>query len=264
MTIPLFQVDAFTDRLFGGNPAGVCPLEKWIPDETLQHIAAENNLAETAFFVKTQSGFELRWFTPLQEIDLCGHATLAAAHVLFNHLNHPGNLIGFETISAGNLIVHKAGLRYEMDFPSRPPVSAAMPNKLIDALGGKKPIEVLRSRDYFLVYQNEEEVLSIEPNFSELSKIDTLGVIVSAPGETVDFVSRFFAPKAGIPEDPVTGSAHCSLTPYWAAKTGKNNLHAYQLSRRRGELWCELRGKRVIISGYAVTYFKGEMFIPIT
>ncbi|HEY5328166.1 MAG TPA: PhzF family phenazine biosynthesis protein [Mucilaginibacter sp.] len=261
MTISIYQADAFTSRLFGGNPAAICPLEEWLPDETMQQIAVENNLAETAFFVKNETGYKLRWFTPEYEIDLCGHATLASAHILFTELAYKKDTIYFETVKAGMLAVKKDGDKYVMDFPSRPPIHIEPPIGLVDALGEKQPLEVLRSRDYFLVYGSEKDITDISPDFLALSKIDTVGVIVTAPGKDVDFVSRFFAPGAGIPEDPVTGSAHCNLIPYWAGKLGKTKLHAYQLSARKGELWCELKGERVLMSGKAVTYLKGEIFV---
>ena len=261
MTIPIYQADAFTGKLFGGNPAAICPLEEWLPDEIMQKIAIENNLAETAFFVKNETGYKLRWFTPEYEIDLCGHATLASAHILFTELGHKEKSIHFETVKAGSLEVHNDGDKYTMDFPSRPAIHIEPPVGLIEALGEAAPIEVLRSRDYFLVYENEDQVRDISPDFFALSKMDTVGVIVTARGKKCDFVSRFFAPGAGIPEDPVTGSAHCNLIPYWAEKLGKNKLHAFQLSARQGELWCELKGDRVLISGKAVTYLKGEIFV---
>ncbi|CAN5339413.1 PhzF family phenazine biosynthesis protein [soil metagenome] len=261
MTIPIYQADAFTDKLFGGNPAAICPLTEWLSDETMQKIAVENNLAETAFFVKNDTGFKLRWFTPEYEIDLCGHATLASAHIIFTQLGYQQDTIYFETVKAGTLIVKKDGDRYTMDFPSRLPIHIELPNGLAEALGEKKPLEVLRSRDYLLLYETEADIRDISPDFFALSKMDTVGVIVTAPGDKVDFVSRFFAPGAGIPEDPVTGSAHCNLIPYWAEKLGKTKLHALQLSSRRGELWCELKGDRVLMSGKAVTYLRGEIFI---
>ena len=261
MTIPIYQADAFTDKLFGGNPAAICPLNEWLPDETMQKIAIENNLAETAFFVKNGTGYKLRWFTPEYEIDLCGHATLASAHILFTGLGHTEDTISFETVKAGTLIVKKDGDKYTMDFPSRPAIYIEPPIGLVEALGEKTPLEVLRSRDYFLVYGSEKDIVDMSPDFFALSKMDTVGVIVTAKGDNSDFVSRFFAPGAGIPEDPVTGSAHCNLIPYWADKLNKNKLHAYQLSSRKGELWCELKGDRVLMSGKAVTYLKGEIFV---
>jgi len=262
MTIPIYQADAFTNQLFGGNPAAVCPLQEWLSDETMQKIAAENNLAETAFFVQQNDGFFLRWFTPELEIDLCGHATLASAHIIFTELGYTGNLIHFQTVKAGILTVSRNGDTYTMDFPSRPPYPTELPNGLLNGLGGKIPHTILRSRDYFLVYDSEKDIQEIEPDLAALSTIDAIGVIVTAPGDESDFVSRFFAPAAGVPEDPVTGSAHCNLIPYWAEKLGKNKLHAYQISARRGELWCELKGDRVLMSGNAVTYLKGEIYPP--
>ncbi|MEO7214334.1 PhzF family phenazine biosynthesis protein [Mucilaginibacter sp.] len=261
MTIPIYQADAFTDELFGGNPAAVCPLTEWLPDAVMQKIALENNLAETAFFVKNDTGYLLRWFTPELEIDLCGHATLASAHIIFTELGYEGDTIYFDTVKAGTLVVKRDGEKYSMDFPSRPPFAADAPEGLVAALGGKKPLKVFRSRDYMLVYETEEDILGMVPDHSALAKIDTLGVIVTAPGKGVDFVSRFFAPAAGVPEDPVTGSAHCNLIPYWAGRLGKNILHAYQVSARKGELWCELKGDRVLMAGKAVTYLKGEIYV---
>ncbi|MES2807590.1 MAG: PhzF family phenazine biosynthesis protein [Bacteroidota bacterium] len=261
MTIPIYQADAFTDQLFGGNPAAICPLTEWLPDEVMQKIAVENNLAETAFFVKTANSYKLRWFTPEYEIDLCGHATLASAHILFTELNYQDDTIHFETVKSGVLTVTRNDDKYTLDFPSRVPIPIEAPNGLIEALGGILPKAILRSRDFFVVYENEREVAELAPDFFALSKMDTVGIIVTAPGDSVDFVSRFFAPGAGIPEDPVTGSAHCNLIPYWAKELGKNELHAYQISARKGELWCELQGDRVLMAGKAVTYLKGEIYI---
>jgi PhzF family phenazine biosynthesis protein len=261
MTIPIYQADAFTSQLFGGNPAAICPLTEWLPDEVMQKIAKENNLAETAFFVKNDTGFLLRWFTPEYEIDLCGHATLASAHILFTEMAYSEDTIHFETVKAGVLSVQRNGDKYTMDFPSRPPIPIEEPNGLIEALGGIQPIAILRSRDYFVVYEYEKEIRDLAPDFFALSKLDTVGVVVTARGDQVDFVSRFFAPGAGIPEDPVTGSAHCNLIPYWAKILGKDKLHAYQISARKGELWCELKGERVLMSGKAVTYLKGEIYL---
>ncbi len=261
MTIPIYQADAFTSRLFGGNPAAVCPLTGWLPDDVMQKIALENNLAETAFFVKTADGYHLRWFTPELEIDLCGHATLAASHVIFTELGYGDDAIRFTTQQAGTLVVTRSDDRYTLDFPSRPPYDTEIPAGLIEALGGRQPLHTLRSRDYFLVYEQEDDILNIRPDHAYLSKIDAIGVIVTAPGNDADFVSRFFAPAASVPEDPVTGSAHCNLIPYWAERLGKSELHAYQLSARKGELWCELKGDRVLMSGHAVTYLKGEIYV---
>jgi len=261
MTIPIYQADAFTDQLFGGNPAAICPLTEWLPAETMQKIATENNLAETAYFVKQGDGYGLRWFTPEFEIDLCGHATLASAHILFTELGYAEPTINFYTQKAGTLTVTKNGDKYTLDFPSRPPQPVKAPADLIESLGGKVPLEILKSRDYFLVYETEQDIRDMKPDFNLMGKVETVGVIVTAKGDTVDFVSRFFAPSAGINEDPVTGSAHCNLIPYWAAKLGKNELHAYQISSRKGELWCENKGERVLMSGKAVTYLKGEIYV---
>ncbi len=261
LSIPIYQVDAFSDKLFGGNPAAVCPLKEWLPAPQMQKIALENNLAETAFFIPMGKDFEIRWFTPESEVDLCGHATLATAHVLFSHLNFEGDTIHFHTLNAGTLTVSCHDDLYTLNFPSRVPQSCEVPAGLIEALGGKKPVAVLRSRDYFIVYETEADVLALKPNFAALSRIESLGFVVTALGDNSDFVSGFFAPSAGIDEDPVTGSAHCNLIPYWAERLGKFKLHAYQVSTRRGELWCENKGDRVLMSGKAVTYLKGEIFL---
>lgn len=263
LTIPIFQVDAFTDKLFGGNPAAVCPLNEWLPAPTLQKIAAENNLAETAFFIPKGNDFELRWFTPESEVDLCGHATLASAHVIFTQLNYESSIIHFHTLKAGTLTVSKDNDLYTLNFPSRPPKACEAPEGLIEALGGIKPLEILRSRDYVIVYENEDIIKSLKPDFAKLKQIESLGFVVTALGLNSDFVSRFFAPAVGIDEDPVTGSAHCNLIPYWAFRLGKDKLHACQISARKGELWCELKGDRVLMSGKAVTYLKGEIFVNV-
>ncbi len=261
LTIPIYQVDAFSDKLFGGNPAAICPLKEWLPAPQMQKIAAENNLAETAFFIPLGKDFELRWFTPESEVDLCGHATLATAHILFTQLNFEGDTIHFHTLKAGTLTVSRKNDLYTLNFPSRAPQSCEVPEGLIEALGGKKPIEILRSRDYFIVYETEADILALEPNFAALSRIESLGFVVTAPGDNSDFVSRFFAPSAGIDEDPVTGSSHCNLIPYWADRLGKFKLHAYQVSARRGELWCEHKGDRVLMSGKAVTFLIGAIYL---
>ncbi len=261
LTIPIYQVDAFSDKLFGGNPAAICPLKEWLPAPQMQKIAAENNLAETAFFIPQGKDFELRWFTPESEVDLCGHATLATAHILFTQLDFEGDTFHFHTLKAGTLTVSRKDDLYTLDFPSRAPQSCEVPEGLIEALGGKKPVEILRSRDYFIVYESEADVLALNPNFAALSRIESLGFVVTAPGDNSDFVSRFFAPSAGIDEDPVTGSSHCNLIPYWADRLGKFKLHAFQVSARRGELWCEHKGDRVLMSGKAVTYLIGSIFL---
>ena len=259
LSIPIFQVDAFSGVIFAGNPAAVCPLNAWLPDKTLQSIAAENNLAETAFFVPEDGHFRLRWFTPACEVDLCGHATLASAHVLFEELGHSGDRIRFETKS-GELVVRRDGDRLAMNFPSQPPEPVQPRAGLLPALGGK-PFEALAARDYLVVYASEEEVRALRPDMQGLMQIDRFATIVTAPGRDCDFVSRFFAPAKGIPEDPVTGSAHCTLIPYWAKRLGKAKLHARQVSPRGGELFCELLGDRVEISGYAALFLKGEIRI---
>ena len=259
--IPMYQVDAFAGEIFSGNPAAICPLDTWLPDVQMQAIAAENNLAETAFFVPNGNGYKLRWFTPAVEVELCGHATLASAFVILNDLTPGERTVSFETKS-GKLTVTRDGDLYSMDFPSRPPESCAnVYPGLVAALGGK-PEAVLAARDYFVVYSSEEELLALKPDMAALMSIDRFAVIATAPGSKSDFVSRFFAPAKGVPEDPVTGSAHCSLIPYWSKRLGKTKLHAYQVSPRGGELWCEDRGERVIISGKAARFFNGTIFLP--
>ncbi len=255
MKLPIYQVDAFTPKLFGGNPAAVCPLEHWLADNVMLSIAAENNLAETAYFVKKENSYELRWFTPETEVDLCGHATLAAAYVIFNLLKSETEKIIFQTKS-GKLEVTKRNDLLVMNFPSRKPVPTKIPDGVIEALG-KSPKEVLQSRDLLLLYETEEEVLALQPNFNLLSKIDCFGYIATAKGNEVDFVSRFFAPTQGINEDPVTGSAHSTLIPFWAERLDKNELHALQISKRGGELYCKLLDDRVEIAGNAVLYLTG-------
>jgi predicted PhzF superfamily epimerase YddE/YHI9 len=262
MKIPYFEVDAFTDRLFGGNPAGVCLLERWLPDEVMQAIAAENNFSETAFLVPRGADFDLRWFTPAIEIDLAGHPTLASAFVLFNEGKVAGERVRFHSRS-GRLTVTRKGDVLELDFPSRPPVPCVVPDALFRGLG-KKTVEVLKSRDYLAVFATEADVRSLQPDFDALRKLDTLGVIATATGNDSDFVSRFFAPAAGINEDPVTGSAHCTLIPYWSQRLDKMKLFAHQISRRGGELFCEQKGDRVRIGGKAVLYLRGEIELKDT
>ena len=257
MKLKQYQVDAFTDKAFGGNPAAVVPLQSWPDDSLLQAIAEENNLSETAFFVSSKKGFQLRWFTPLKEVDLCGHATLATAHVIFEILGYSKQLITFETRS-GELFVGKNGTRLEMDFPARPPTPCELSDALAKGLG-QRPVEVLAADDYLAVFDSEAIVRAITPNQALLGQLDLRGVIVTAPGTDVDFVSRFFAPKFGISEDPVTGSAHCELAPYWANKLGKNILTAKQVSKRGGNITCELKADRVILSGCAVTFMEAEI-----
>lgn len=261
MDLPYHQVDAFAGCLFKGNPAGVCLMDEWLAAETMQSIAAENNQAETAFVTPGKEGiFGLRWFTPTVEIDLCGHATLAAAHVLFHHRKQTGDTVRFMTRS-GELAVSRTGELLALDFPSVPATTCESPPDLERALG-KSPVFTAKARDYMAVFESEEEVRSLRPDFAIMKRLDSLGVIATAPGEDCDFVSRFFAPGAGVDEDPVTGSAHCTLIPYWAKRLGKVELHARQISARGGELSCVHRGERVTIAGRAVTYSSGVIHLP--
>jgi len=262
VSLAFYQVDAFADQVFAGNPAAVCRLETWLPDPVMQAIAAENNLSETAFFVPHEDGFHLRWFTPVSEVDLCGHATLASAHVLVNHLDWRKPEIRFTTAS-GELTVTVRADRMEMNFPSRPGKIVPAPGELVDGLG-IQPRETRKARDLMAVVTTEEQVRACRPDPDKLSQLDVTGIIITAPGDDpdIDFVSRFFAPREGIPEDPVTGSAHCTLIPYWAQHLGKSRLVARQVSRRGGTLFCELQGDRVVIAGRAVTYARGTISIP--
>lgn len=258
MRIKFYQVDAFTDKLFGGNPAGVCPLDDWLSDEVMQNIAFENNLAETAFFVSNNSDYELRWFTPLSEVDLCGHATLATAHVLFNHLDYNREKIVFHSKS-GELSVSKSEDKLVLNFPKDFVKKIEPPEELIKAMG-KIPLESFKGKtDYLFVYGTQKDIEEINPDFNLIMKSKARGVIITAKGDNVDFVSRFFAPDVGVNEDPVTGSAHTTLTPYWAVKLDKNELTAMQLSKRKGKLNCRLVNDRVEIAGNAVTYLEGTI-----
>ena len=257
--IPIYQVDAFASRVFSGNPAAVCPLESWLSDGQMQSIAAENNLAETAFFVKNGHGYDLRWFTPKVEIDLCGHATLGSAFIIFNKLAPSEKSVEFHTKS-GKLVVTRDGDLLSLDFPARPAAQCDVYPGLAEALGGK-PEAILAARDYLVVYSSEDEVRALSPSMEALMNVDRFAVIVTAPGKQVDFVSRFFAPAKGVPEDPVTGSAHCTLIPYWSKRLGKKKLHAYQVSPRGGELWCEDRGDRVTMSGKGVLFLEGSIYL---
>jgi len=259
MKIPIFQIDAFTDQVFSGNPAAVCPLEYWLEDEILQSIAAENNLSETAFFVNRGGFYQLRWFTPQTEVDLCGHATLATAYVIM-HIITPGlNEVKFGS-PCGELIVHRNNDLISMDFPAHPPEKCEIPENLLNGLS-QKPMEVLASNYYLAVYESEQEVRELSPYMHSLKELDRLGVIVTARGTDTDFVSRFFAPAVGIPEDPVTGSAHCTLIPYWSNLLDKKKLIARQISHRGGDLFCEFRNNRVIIAGKATLYLEGTIKI---
>jgi len=260
MNLKIYQVDAFTEKVFGGNPAAVCPLQQWLPDATLQNIAMENNLAETAFYIETTGGFHIRWFTPAVEVDLCGHATLAAAHVLFSHENYESNEVSFDSRS-GILTVTKENNLLTLDFPvdvySEIPITADL-----IACFNYKPIKAYRGKtDYMLVFDNEEQVQNIQPDLRVISRLPARGAIVTAKGNTADFVSRFFAPQSGIDEDPVTGSAHTTLTPYWSGILNKKELTAIQLSPRKGHLRCINGGERIKISGQAKTYLSGEIIV---
>jgi len=259
MKLTLYQVDAFADRPFEGNPAAVIPLETWLQDDVMQSIAEENNLSETVFFVPTEKGFHIRWFTPTSEVNLCGHATLAAAYVLYNSLGYDKDRIEFDSRSGILSVLQKDGWLV-MDFPSQPPVPCDTLDEIVKAFG-KTPIECLRSEDYVVVFENESDIASIKPDMDYLKKLDLRGVIITAESRQYDFVSRFFAPKYGIDEDPVTGSAHTQLTPYWSGRLGKTRLTAKQISRRGGELICELHGDRVLVSGKAVKYLEGKIEI---
>ncbi len=262
MTIKIYQADAFTDKLFRGNPAAICMLEDWLPETTMQAIAAENNLAETAFVVPSGNEFGIRWFTPTVEVDLCGHATLAAAHIINEYYNTGKSILTFQSPHSGSLTVTQQDDMLTLDFPADEPKQITTPQLLKEALG-IEPMETLRGRtDYMAVLPTETDLLRLKPNFELLTQLEARGVIVTATGVESDFVSRFFGPQSGINEDPVTGSAHTTLVPYWAKELGKTSLSAMQLSSRRGYLWCKLQGKRVAISGKAVTYMQGEIKIP--
>ncbi len=259
MKVSFYQIDAFTGIIFRGNPAGVCMLDSRLPDETMQAIAAENNLAETAFLVKSTTTYELRWFTPEIEIDLCGHATLASAFVIFNFYEPELDRIDFETRS-GLLSVEKTGARLAMNFPARPASPCDIPAALTEGLG-ERPLEVRCARDYLAVFESEAVIHTMKPDIMRLAALECVGIIATAPGSSCDFVSRFFAPRVGVPEDPVTGSSHCTLIPYWSERLGKKELHARQLSKRGGELFCRDQGERVSIAGEAVLYLKGTIVL---
>ena len=257
--IPLYQVDAFAAETFAGNPAAVCPLEAWLPDEVLQAIALENNLSETAFLVRTGEGYDLRWFTPVHEVDLCGHATLGSAQVIATHLEPGCEKIAFMTRS-GRLEVLREGALYTMDFPAQVPTRVADVSPFAAALGAP-PLEAWVAGKTMAVLASQADVLAAMPDLDKVLALPGDGLIITAPGEDCDFVSRYFAPHGGIPEDPVTGSAHCVLTPYWAERLGKSRMTARQVSRRGGELTVELRGERVMISGRVAPYLEGRIFV---
>lgn len=260
MEIPIYQVDAFADEVFIGNPAAICPLDEWLPEATMQAIAAENNLSETAFCVANGDGYHIRWFTPEIEVALCGHATLASAYVIFHELGFSGDQIRFSSLS-GELLVSRNGELLQLDFPGQPPESCDVPDGLLEALGGRAEEIYYSAEDYIVVYARQADIEALTPDFHTLRQIPCRGVVVTAKGNEVDFVSRFFAPAVGVDEDPVTGSAHCKLTPYWAERLGKTRLQARQLSCRGGALECELSGDRVLISGLAVKYLQGLIYI---
>ncbi len=261
MRIPIYQIDAFADRPFAGNPAAVCPLDDWLPDEVLQGIALENNLSETAFLVRQgENGYRLRWFTPALEVPLCGHATLASAYLVLNRLRPGEASVAFDTLS-GRLVVTREGELLRMDLPANPPRPIEPPDGLVAALG-RTPVEIQQASYFMAVYESEAEIAALTPNVGALGQIGPGNVIVTAPGAEVDFVSRFFAPGSGIPEDPVTGSAHCTLVPYWAARLGRDRLEARQISARGGRLVCELAGERVHLSGACAFYMEGTIELP--
>ncbi len=259
-SITLYQIDAFTKKVFGGNPAAVCPLEEWLSDDLMQNIAIENNLAETAFFVKEGDVYHIRWFMPSGEINLCGHATLASAFVIFNYLNHPTDEIRFSCLS-GALGARRSGDgQITLNFPAWKNVPIDIPTEVFSAFK-HRPIAAFKTRDLLLIFETQQQILDLNPNLPLLKHLPFLGINCTAKGDEVDFVSRVFDANDPISEDPVTGSAHCGFVPYWAEKLGKNKLHAHQLSARRGALFCELKGDRVFISGYAVAYMKAEIII---
>lgn len=261
MKLNIYQVDAFTSKVFGGNPAAIIPLESWLPDDLLQNLALENNLSETAFFVKTEGGtYHLRWFTPTVEVDLCGHATLATAHVMWKHIGFTGAEITFQSRS-GELSVKRKGNFYELNFPTDHLEKSAVSEIMVNALG-IFPSECYQGReDYLLIFENQQLVEKLKPDFTILRKLKTRGILASAPGNDVDFVSRCFFPAYGVDEDPVTGSAHTTLTPYWAARLKKQELTAKQISKRGGLLHCILKGERTHIKGQAITYMQGQIEI---
>lgn len=262
MNLELFQVNAFSSRPFGGNPAAVVPLEEWLSDDMMQKIAAENNLAETAFFVKNGRRYDIRWFTPTVEVNLCGHATLASAHVIFNELKLATEFINFHSGKSGDLGVQKIGDKLVLDFPSFPLTEIEHIAELSVAIG-KVPMQMWETQGNMLMLrlENEFDVRGLKPDFNALEQIPYDAVIVTAPGDDSDFVSRMFAPRIGIAEDPVTGAIHCSLIPYWSEQLGKDKLYARQLSKRGGELFCELAGDRVKIGGQATLFLKGKFYI---
>lgn len=261
MNIPIYQVDAFASEIFQGNPAAVCPLDDWLPDDLLQSIAMENNLSETAFFVKTKDRFEIRWFTPAAEVDLCGHATLATSFILFNELGYANDRIDFFSPRSGALPVDRINDRIYLNFPTDPVREIDLTREILECFNIRATSAFMGKTDYLIVFESEEDIKRLQPDFLKLSKLEARGVIVCAPGEEADFVSRFFAPGVGINEDPVTGSAHTTLTPFWAERLGKLDLEARQLSTRGGEIHCKMLGDRVELGGEGRLYMKGEIHI---
>ncbi|MEE8475486.1 MAG: PhzF family phenazine biosynthesis protein [Myxococcota bacterium] len=259
MKLPIFQVDAFASHVFAGNPAAVVVMDEWLSDPILQAIAQENNYSETAFVVPRGDSFDLRWFTPEIEMDLCGHATLASAHVIFQHGYTSKEEIVFRS-KGGNLTVRREGDLLAMNFPAWPP-RPTEGDAAVNAALGATPLELHESRDLLAVFDSQADVEALRPDFPAIAKLNTLAVIATAPGNSCDFVSRFFAPGVGVPEDPVTGSAHCTLVPYWSARLGKTKLHALQVSKRGGELFCEHLGERVVLAGRVVEYLRGEITV---
>jgi PhzF family phenazine biosynthesis protein len=257
MKLSMWQVDAFTSRVLAGNPAAVVPLETWLDDALMLAIAAENNLSETAFFVREAAGWRIRWFTPALEVELCGHATLASAHVLLRHLEPSLDAVTFHSRS-GPLTVTRQGERLAMDLPSYPSRRVDTPALLVEALGAE-PVETWLGVKMMALFEREAEVRALTPDFGKVARIEAFGVIATAPGDGSDCASRYFVPQAGVPEDPVTGAAHCQLVPYWAQRLGRSNVHARQVSKRGGELWCEHRGERVTLAGHAVDYLRGTI-----
>lgn len=261
MKLKIYQVDAFTDKVFSGNPAAVCPLEEWLDDDILLNIAAENNLSETAFYVPSDDGFAIRWFTPNVEVDLCGHATLATSYVLYNQKGYTGDVIRFYSPRSGKLTVTVYGELFLLNFPVDSFTEIVLTDLLVSSTD-KKPLYAYKGKtDYMLVFENEEDIRTLQPNLPVVAQLDARGIIVTAKGETADFVSRFFAPAAGVNEDPVCGSAHTTLTPYWAKELNKTELQAFQLSKRGGALYCRLLDNRVELGGKAVLYMKGEIIV---
>lgn len=259
MQLPIYQIDAFTDQIFHGNPAAVCPLETWLPDHTMQAIALENNLSETAFFVPTDTGYQIRWFTPNSEVDLCGHATLASAYALYHLLGHAEDRIRFSSRS-GELTVAREADSLILDFPAQPPSPCPLPAELARAFT-TTPLECLQAEDYLLRFKLQADIAALAPDMTQLKKVGLRGVIATAPSTEYDFVCRFFSPKYDIPEDPVTGSAFTQLVPYWSSILGKTRLRARQISPRGGDLLCENCGNRVKIAGRAVLYLSGTIYV---